>query len=267
MMERGFRPLRAALATLDGVGRHGRAAATTDCVSTLPRRPGGTGRLRCADRRRGGAALRHVVVRRSRALRARRRLHHRLGGEPSRHCRQSRRTTGREVISVDYRLAPEADHAEMLADCHAVANTTTRSPGSATAPAARLVMDLAQRFATPPRWADLPAGWRSRRHDAGSRCTAAEVRDDVLSIRRLCPAALPVVAEPKPPAPNLACWPWSTTRSPHRWKPPSSAGTTARRTSTTVALPAWCTVPCTPTPCCRMQNAWRDFCQALRIAA
>ncbi|NIC06496.1 alpha/beta hydrolase [Billgrantia bachuensis] len=50
---------------------------------------------------------------------------------------------GREVISVDYRLAPEADYATMLADCRAVADAITPIALVGDSAGGRLVLDLA----------------------------------------------------------------------------------------------------------------------------
>lgn len=54
---------------------------------------------------------------------------------------------GREVISVDYRLAPEADYAAMLADCRAVAEALAPIALVGDSAGGRLVLDLAWAWA------------------------------------------------------------------------------------------------------------------------
>lgn len=50
---------------------------------------------------------------------------------------------GRKVVSVDYRLAPEADYAAMLADCRAVAKAIAPIALVGDSAGGRLVLDLA----------------------------------------------------------------------------------------------------------------------------
>ncbi|MBF8223176.1 alpha/beta hydrolase [Halomonas sp. 328] len=56
---------------------------------------------------------------------------------------------GREVISIDYRLAPEADYTIMLADCRAVAEATAPQALVGDSAGGRLVLNLAWEQARP----------------------------------------------------------------------------------------------------------------------
>ncbi|MGM0782754.1 MAG: alpha/beta hydrolase fold domain-containing protein [Pseudomonadota bacterium] len=269
MMEREafIARFEAGLATLDGVGWHeARRRYDRLCQHFAPPDPAG---LDVSDERIAGVAVRRYWP--PRCAPGRVLFVHgggfTIGSVESHHgiAASLAERLEREVISVDYRLAPEADHAEMLADCHAVASAAAPLAWVGDSAGGRLVMDLAQRFATPPPLGLIypPVGGL----DTTTLGPDAPLlsRDDVLSIRRLCPAALPVVAESKPPAPNLCvlavehdpltapleaaiqCWHNAGANVDYRCAPGMVHG----------ALHAHALLP-------EMQNAWQDFCQALR---
>ena len=172
---------------------------------------------------------------------------------------------GREVISVDYRLVPEVDYASMLADCQSVSEAIAPVVWVGDSAGGRLVMDLAYHCAAPPALGLIypPVGGL----DASTLGPDAPLlsRDDVLSIARSCPAALPGAAESQPPGPHSVVL--SVEHDPltpaleaaiERWRD-AGASVDYRCAPGMVhgALHAHALLP-------TMHSAWQAFCQALK---
>ncbi|WP_431024669.1 alpha/beta hydrolase fold domain-containing protein [Halomonas sp. H5] len=105
----------------------------------------------------------------------------------------------REVISVDYRLAPEADYATMLADCRTVAEAIAPQALVGDSAGGRLVLDLAWE-PTSPAW---PLGLIYP--PVGTPDTVALgpdapllSRDEILTLWRAIAPTLPPVPETPP---------------------------------------------------------------------
>ncbi len=174
---------------------------------------------------------------------------------------------GREVVSVDYRLAPEASYGDMLDDGLAV--TRALSPLALVGDSAggRLVMDLARKLEpAPPLGLIYPPVGGLSVTTLGPDAPLLS-RADVLCIPTVCPGALPGSLEAVPPSSRmevLAVEHDPLTR-------PLEAAVAAWRAGGAVvgyrcasgmvhaALHAQATLP-------DMQSAWQVFCQALNVA-
>ncbi|MYL23111.1 alpha/beta hydrolase fold domain-containing protein [Halomonas alkaliantarctica] len=168
-----------------------------------------------------------------------------------------------EVISVDYRLAPEATYAEMLSDCQAVANAISPIAFTGDSAGGRLVMDLAQRLnAKVPLGLIYPPVEELSEDTLGPDAPLLS-RADVLSLRPFYPEAQPTRRPPSlalevlavehdpltaPLEAAVAEWQKAGAEVGYRCAPSMVHG----------ALHAHALLP-------NMQNAWQDFCQALAV--
>ncbi|PAU74377.1 alpha/beta hydrolase fold domain-containing protein [Halomonas salipaludis] len=236
------------------------------CAGLAPHDPAG---LRVEDTRLGGVAVRRFLpdgARPGRVLFVHGggftigsiRSHHGVAASLAAHL-------DREVISVDYRLAPEANYAMMLADCRAVAETIAPLAMVGDSAGGRLVMDLAASCAHAPPLGLIypPVGGL----DASTLGPDAPLlsRDDVLSIGHSCPTALPVAAAAQPP--GLTLHVLSVEHDPltapleaaiEHWRD-AGASVDYRCAPGMVhgALHAHALLP-------EMHSAWQAFCQALK---
>lgn len=172
---------------------------------------------------------------------------------------------GREVISVDYRLAPEACYAEMLADCLAVADACEPLALVGDSAGGRLVLDLAVKLPT-----EVPLGLIYPPVDGidGSTLGASAPllsREEVLGIADYCPEALPPDTQAEPPARQMEVV--AVAHDPltrpleaavARWRHDgASIGYRCADVMVHGALHAHARLP-------EMHNAWQAFCQALK---
>jgi acetyl esterase len=171
---------------------------------------------------------------------------------------------GHEVISVDYRLAPGATYADMLADCHAVAGAMTPIAMIGDSAGGRLVMDLANRL-----HAKIPLGLIYPPVEGLCEATLGPdapllSRADVLSLPSFYPETRPASLGSTPP--SLALEVLAVEHDPLT-APLETAVAFWRKAGADVgyrcapgmvhgALHAHALLP-------EMQNAWQDFCQAL----
>ncbi|WP_366130962.1 alpha/beta hydrolase fold domain-containing protein [uncultured Halomonas sp.] len=172
---------------------------------------------------------------------------------------------GREVISVDYRLAPEAGYAEMLADCIAVANACEPLALVGDSAGGRLVLDLASKLPTV-----LPLGLIYPPVDGideSSLGASAPLlsREEVFGIAVHCLEALPPDTNAEPPAQQMEVLavahdpltrPLEATVA--RWRQAgANIGYRCADGMVHGALHAHARLP-------EMHNAWQGFCQALK---
>ncbi|MCL7930612.1 alpha/beta hydrolase fold domain-containing protein [Halomonas llamarensis] len=172
---------------------------------------------------------------------------------------------GHEVMSVAYRLAPDATYADMLADCHAVAGAITPITAMVGDSAGgRLVMDLAKRL-----YAKIPLGLiyppvEGLCEDTLGRDAPLLSRADVLSLQPYYPETRP--APLGSPPPSFALEVLAVEHDPltvpleaavaHWRNAGADIGYRCAPGMVHGALHAHALLP-------NMQNAWQDFCQAL----
>ncbi|MDR5898187.1 alpha/beta hydrolase fold domain-containing protein [Halomonas vilamensis] len=171
---------------------------------------------------------------------------------------------GHEVMSVEYRLAPAATYADMLADCHAVAGAITPIAMVGDSAGGRLVMDLAKRLN-----AKLPLGLiyppvEGLYEDTLGPDAPLLSRADVLSLHPFYPETQPASLASTPP--SFALEVLAVEHDPltaplekavMHWR--SAGANIGYRCAPGMvhgALHAHALLP-------NMQNAWQDFCQAL----
>ncbi|WP_232823901.1 MULTISPECIES: alpha/beta hydrolase fold domain-containing protein [Salinicola] len=170
----------------------------------------------------------------------------------------------REVISVDYRLLPEASYAEALADCRAVVESL--APGAVIGDSAggRLAIDVAHTS----EWKGLlgliyPVVGAPTRENLGDDAPLLS-RADILSLWRMAAPGAPDVPANLPPVPNIEAL--SAERDPLT-RPLERAVDAWRRAGASVgyrcapdmvhaALHGHAELPA-------MRIAWQDFCQAI----
>nr|WP_298249351.1 alpha/beta hydrolase [uncultured Halomonas sp.] len=172
---------------------------------------------------------------------------------------------GREVVSIDYCLAPEACYAEMLADCLAVVDTCEPLALVGDSAGGRLVMDLAVKLPTaPPLGLIYPPVDGIDESTLGASAPLLS-RDDVFGIAQLCPEALPSYTKAAPPARQMEIL--AVTHDPLT-RPLAAAVTRWRHAGASIgyrcaagmvhgALHAHARLP-------EMRSAWQEFCQALK---
>lgn len=171
---------------------------------------------------------------------------------------------GHEVISVDYRLAPDATYADMLDDCHAVADAIIPIAMVGDSAGGRLVMDLAKNLN-----AKIPLGLvyppvEGLYEDTLGPDAPLLSRADVLSLQPFYPDTRPMSPGSTPP--SFALEVLAVEHDPLT-APLETAIAHWRNTGTDVGY------RCAPgmvhgalhahALLSEMQNAWQDFCQAL----
>lgn len=172
---------------------------------------------------------------------------------------------GREVVSVDYRLAPEAHYADMLADCRTVAEGIEPRALVGDSAGGRLALDLAVELPTAPLLGLIYPPVDGIDTTTLGPDAPLLSRADVLGIAERCPQALPRQQSAKPPARQMEVL--SVAHDPLT-RPLEAAVTHWRAAGASVgyrcasdmvhgALHAHARLP-------QMQNAWQAFCQALR---
>ncbi|MBD3897966.1 alpha/beta hydrolase fold domain-containing protein [Halomonas sp. ML-15] len=258
----------AGLAELEGLApAAARARYDALCADFSPPDPAG---LEVADERLAGVAVRRLIPAAANAGRVL--FVHGGGftlGSPRSHHGVAASLAvqlNREVVSVDYRLAPEVGYATMLADCRAVAEAIAPLALVGDSAGGRLVLDLARELPapTPPLGLIYPPLGGLDGSTLGPDAPLLS-RNDVLSIRRLCPAALPMIAEMEPPSRHLHVL---TVEHDPLTAPLEAAVDAWRNAGAEVvyrcapgmvhaALHAHALLP-------TMHSAWQDFCQALK---
>lgn len=171
---------------------------------------------------------------------------------------------GHEVISVEYRLAPVATYADMLADCHAVAGAISPIVMVGDSAGGRLVMDLAKRLHT-----KIPLGLiyppvEGLCEDTLGPDAPLLTRADVLSLQPFYPKTRPALLGNLPP--SFALEVLAVEHDPltapleaavaHWRNAGADVGYRCAPGMVHGALHAHALLP-------DMQNAWQDFCQAL----
>ncbi|WP_282041153.1 alpha/beta hydrolase [Halomonas alimentaria] len=172
---------------------------------------------------------------------------------------------GREVVGVDYRLAPEADYAEMLVDCLAVAAGIDQLAVVGDSAGGRLALDLAAELSTPPVLGLIYPPVDGINAVSLGPSAPLLSRDAVLGIAEHCPGALPAGVKAGMPAERLEVL--AVAQDP--LTPPLEAAVTRwRQAGASVgyrcapgmmhgALHAQARLP-------EMRHAWQAFCQALK---
>lgn len=172
---------------------------------------------------------------------------------------------GREVVGVDYRLAPEAGYAEMLAECLAVAEAVDPLAVVGDSAGGRLALDLAAELSTPPMLGLIYPPVDGI--DGATLGPSAPLlsRDEVLGIAEHCPGALPAGVGAGMPAERLEVL--AVAQDPltspleaavGRWRQAgASVGYRCAPGMVHGALHAQAWIP-------EMRHAWQDFCQALK---
>ncbi|MDQ7734133.1 alpha/beta hydrolase [Halomonas sp. SpR1] len=171
----------------------------------------------------------------------------------------------REVVSVNYRLAPEVKYPTMLADCQAV--LTAAQPVALVGDSAggRLAIDLAHPLSEAPPLGLVypPVG------EISSACLGEDApllsRHDVLSIREQCPEIIATQRDRRSPAQSIEILtvehdpltqPIEATVANWRAKG-ASVGYRCAPQMVHAALHAQSQLP-------EMSSAWQDFCRALK---
>lgn len=170
---------------------------------------------------------------------------------------------GREVVSVDYRLAPEVGYAEMLADCRRVAEDVVPLALVGDSAGGRLVQDLAAQLSTA-----VPLGLIYPPVDGIDVTTLGPdapllARADILSLAEWLPETM--TADSGPPAAIIEVL--AVEHDPltqpleaavSRWRHAgSSVGYRCAPGMVHAALHAHASLA-------PMQSAWQEFCQALK---
>lgn len=109
----------------------------------------------------------------------------------------------REVVSVNYRLAPEVDYPTMLADCQAVLKAVQPVALVGDSAGGRLVIDLAHPLSdAPPLGLIYPPVGELSLDCLGDNAPLLS-RSDVLSIREQCPDVIATPRDQRPPATSI----------------------------------------------------------------
>lgn len=257
----------AGLATLQGLGwpaaRRGYDAL---CQSFAPPDPAG---MRIVDDRLDGVAMRRFLP--EGALPGRILFLHgggfTLGSVRSHHgvAASLAERLGHEVIAVDYRLAPEASYADMLADCRHVARSVAPLALVGDSAGGVLALDLADKLSTPPLLGLIYPPVDGIDEATLGNSAPLLSRANVLGIAEHCPEALPAVVKAAPPARQLEVL--AVANDPltapleaavARWRQAgASVGYRCAPGMVHGALHAHARLP-------DMHNAWQEFCQALK---
>lgn len=171
----------------------------------------------------------------------------------------------REVVSVNYRLAPEVTYPAMLADCQTVLTATQPIALVGDSAGGRLAIDLAHSLPQAPPLGLIypPVG------DLSPACLGADApllsRHDVLTIRQHCPEIIATQRDCRPPAQSMEIL--SVEHDPltqpieaavANWRTAgASVGYRYAPQMVHAALHAQAQLPA-------MGSAWQDFCHALK---
>ncbi|MEH6642465.1 alpha/beta hydrolase [Vreelandella glaciei] len=171
----------------------------------------------------------------------------------------------REVVSVNYRLAPEVDYPTMLADCQAVLAAVHPVALVGDSAGGRLAIDLAHQHSDAPPLGLIypPVG------ELSPECLGEDApllsRSDVLSIREQCPEIIATQRDQSAPASSIEVLtvehdsltrPVETTVA--QWqKTGASIGYRCAPQMVHGALHAHAQLP-------DMSAAWQDFCHTLK---
>lgn len=170
----------------------------------------------------------------------------------------------REVVSVDYRLLPEASYAEALADCRAVVETTAPVAVIGDSAGGRLAIDVAHGG----EWQGLlgliyPVVGTPTAETLGEDAPLLS-RADVLSLWRMAAPDVPAIPGGHPPTPAIEAL--AVERDPLT-RPLEAAVEAWRHAGASVGY------RCAPgmvhsalhghAELAPMQIAWQDFCQAI----
>ena len=171
----------------------------------------------------------------------------------------------REVVSVNYRLAPEVDYPAMLADCRTVLEAIQPVALVGDSAGGRLAIDLAhQRNEAPPLGLIYPTVGALSLECLGEDAPLLS-RDEVLSIRQQCPEIIATQRDRRPPATSIEML--TVERDPltlpievtiAKWREEgASVGYRCAPHMVHAALHAHARLP-------DMSTAWQDFCQKLK---
>ncbi|MDW5377358.1 alpha/beta hydrolase fold domain-containing protein [Halomonas sp. HP20-15] len=171
----------------------------------------------------------------------------------------------REVISVDYRLSPEADYSQAIDDCHAVVELARPVALVGDSAGARLGLDLARRLGwQPPLGLVYPPVGTPSLETLGPDAPLL-TREEVLASWRQVARSVSKLCEARSPAPQIVAL--AVERDPLT-RPFEAAIADWRATGAEIdyfcaagmvhgALHAHALLPA-------MRDAWRDYCQALK---
>ena len=171
----------------------------------------------------------------------------------------------REVVSVNYRLAPEVDYPAMLADCLTVLEAIQPVALVGDSAGGRLAIDLAHQLReAPPLGLIYPPVGAICRESLGEDAPLLS-RSDVVSIRQQCPAIIATERDRRPPAASIEVL---TVMQDPLTRPietavadwleyGASVGYHCAAQMVHAALHAQSQLP-------EMGNAWQAFCQALK---
>ncbi|MBP5980532.1 MAG: alpha/beta hydrolase fold domain-containing protein [Halomonas sp.] len=174
----------------------------------------------------------------------------------------------REVVSTNYRLAPETHYAAMLSDCITVAQVVKPAALVGDSAGGRLAMDMApllhaETNSQPPLGLIYPPVNGLTKQTLGPDAPLLS-RQDVLSLSPLCPALTSPLLTPAPASQvevlavehDPLTLPLETTVA--RWRAEGAqVGYHHAAAMVHGSLHGHAMLP-------EMQNAWQDFCQALR---
>lgn len=171
----------------------------------------------------------------------------------------------REVVSVNYRLAPEVDYPAMLAECRTVLEAIQPSALVGDSAGGRLAMDLANSVSDAPPLGLIypPVG------ELSLACLGKDApllsRSDILSIRAQCPAIIATERDRSPPA---SCIEILTVEHDPLTRPIEAAVAEWRLKGASIGY------RCAPqmvhgalhaqSQLAEMGSAWQAFCQALK---
>ena len=172
---------------------------------------------------------------------------------------------GHEVVSVNYRLAPEVDYSAMLADCRAVLEEIQPIALVGDSVGGRLAIDLAHPLSkAPPLGLIYPAVGELSPTCLGEDAPLLS-RSDVLSIRQYCPEIVATERDRSPPATSIEVL--TVTRDPltrpievalaHWQEAGTTIGYRCAPDMVHAALHAHAQLP-------NMGAAWQDFCHTLK---
>lgn len=170
-----------------------------------------------------------------------------------------------EVVSVNYRLAPEVDYPAMLADCQAVLTAIQPIGLVGDSAGGRLAIDLAHRLSEAPPLGLIYPPVGELAHECLGEDAPLLSRNDVLSIRLLCPEIIATQRDCLPPSCSMEIL--TVSRDPltrpietavaHWQKAGASIGYRCAPNMVHAALHAHAQLP-------EMYAAWQDFCQTLK---
>lgn len=174
-------------------------------------------------------------------------------------------TLEREVVSVNYRLAPEVDYPTMLADCRMVLEAIYPVALVGDSAGGRLAIDLAhQRNEAPPLGLIYPTVGALSLECLGEDAPLLS-RNDVLGIRQQCPDIIATQRDSHPPATSIEML--TVERDPltlpieaaiANWREGgASVGYHCAPNMVHATLHAHALLP-------DMSAAWQDFCQKLK---